>query len=137
MVAQWKRVCLKMILELRGSHMPWSSQAHAPQLPSLCSRVQEPKLPSPRAASTEALSRAREATITRSLQTATTESRHCSSQLEKALLGSKDSAKPNKKERSEENIDVDISFDYLRATNICNLKRYKHSNIHCSTTHNS
>ena len=89
MVAQWKRVCLKMILELRGSHMPWSSQARPPQLPSLGSRVQEPKLPSPRAASTEALSRAREATVTRSLQTATRESSHCSSQLEKGLLGSR------------------------------------------------
>ena len=37
-----------------------------------------------------------QATIMRSLQTATRESSHCSPQLKKSLLGSKDSAMPNK-----------------------------------------
>ena len=32
------------------SHMPWSSQAHKPQLLSLCSRAREPQLLSPGAA---------------------------------------------------------------------------------------
>ena len=97
-----------------------------------CALESRSQILSLRAATTEALSRTREATIMRSLQTAARECSHCSSQLGKSLLGNKDSAKPNKKinnlsffkkERSEENIDVDISFDYLRVTNICNLKR--------------
>ena len=36
------------------SHMPWSREAHAPQLLSLRSRACEPQLLSPRAATTEA-----------------------------------------------------------------------------------
>ena len=32
---------------LRGSHMPWSNQARAPQLPSLRSRAREPQLLKP------------------------------------------------------------------------------------------
>ena len=35
------------------SHMSQSNKAHAPQLPSLCSRAREPQLPSPRATTTE------------------------------------------------------------------------------------
>ena len=33
--------------------MPWSNEAHAPQLLSLCSRAHEPQLLSPRATTTE------------------------------------------------------------------------------------
>ena len=47
-----------LILELGRSHMLRSNQAHA-QLPSLCSRVQEPQLISLHAATTEVLSRTR------------------------------------------------------------------------------
>ena len=36
------------------SHMPWSNEAHVPQLPSLRSRAREPQLLSPRATTTEA-----------------------------------------------------------------------------------
>ena len=35
------------------SHMPWSNQARAPQLLSLCSSALEPQLLSPRATTTE------------------------------------------------------------------------------------
>ena len=35
------------------SHMPWSNQAHKPQLLSLCSRARKPQLLSPGAATTE------------------------------------------------------------------------------------
>ena len=36
------------------SHMPWSNEARAPQLLSLCSRVHEPQLLSPCVTTTEA-----------------------------------------------------------------------------------
>ena len=36
------------------SHMPWSNEARAPQLLSLCSRAREPQLLRPRATTTEA-----------------------------------------------------------------------------------
>ena len=36
------------------SHMPWSNEAGAPQLRSLCSRAREPQLLSLRATTTEA-----------------------------------------------------------------------------------
>ena len=39
---------------LRRSHMPWSKEARAPQLLSLCSRACEPQLLSPCATTTEA-----------------------------------------------------------------------------------
>ena len=39
---------------LGRSHMPWSNEARAPQLLSLCSRAREPQQLSPRATTTEA-----------------------------------------------------------------------------------
>ena len=68
--------------------MPWSNEACAPQLLSLCSRVSEPQLLSLRATTTEARTpracgRQREATAVRSLCTATKSSPD-SPQLEKA-----------------------------------------------------
>ena len=39
---------------LGGSHMPRSNKAHAPRLPSLCSRAREPRLLSPSATTAEA-----------------------------------------------------------------------------------
>ena len=36
-----------LIPGLGRSHGPWSNKAHAPQLPSLCSRARDPQLPSP------------------------------------------------------------------------------------------
>ena len=36
------------------SHVPWSNEAHAPQLLSLCSRAREPQLLSPHVTITEA-----------------------------------------------------------------------------------
>ena len=71
------------------SHMPWSNEAHAPQLLSLCSRAREPQLLSPSATTTEICapkspcSATREATAMRSPRT-TTKSSPCSPQLEKA-----------------------------------------------------
>ena len=44
-----------LIPGLRGSHMPWSSWAHLPQLLHPCSRAQEPQLLSPCATTAEAL----------------------------------------------------------------------------------
>ena len=67
------------ILGLGRFHMPQSSQAHKPQLLSLCSRVQEPQLLSPRTATTGAhmpwspFSTTRDATAMRSLHNATRE----------------------------------------------------------------
>ena len=51
-MAQWQRICLPMqesgVIPNPGrSHMPWSNQAHAPQLLSLCSRAQESQLLEP------------------------------------------------------------------------------------------
>ena len=43
-----------LIPGLERSHMPWSNQAHKPQLLSLCSRAWEPQLLSPGVANTEA-----------------------------------------------------------------------------------
>ena len=67
------------ILGLGRFHMPQSSQAHEPQLLSLCSRVQEPQLLSPRTATTGAhmpyspFSTTTDATAMRSLRNTTRE----------------------------------------------------------------
>ena len=61
------------------SHVPWSNQAQVPQLLSLCSRAQEPRLLSPRVTTTEAhmpyspCCATREATSMSSPSTASTE----------------------------------------------------------------
>ena len=65
------------------SHMPWSNQARVPQLPSLCSGVQELQLLSLHAATMEAYA-------SWSLHVATTEAcepRACALQQEKTLQG--------------------------------------------------
>ena len=59
-MAQWLRIRLPNAGGMGSSpgpgrsHMPWSDEARAPQLLSLCSRAREPQLPSPRATVTEA-----------------------------------------------------------------------------------